>query len=151
MQQSSISRRTFLLSSALGAAGAAFGVSVPRVAASTGRKNIICILCDDMGAEELACYGNTAHQTPNLDALAAAGTRFETFYASPVCSPTRVCLMTGRYGFRTGWCNMRGRSAGSPPRDTVDLARDERNFANCLRMRAMPRGSPGNGNSRGTT
>lgn len=131
MQQSFISRRTFLASSALGLAGAAFGISAPHAAASTGKKNIICILCDDMGAEELACYGNTAHHTPNLDALAATGTRFETFYASPVCSPTRVCLMTGRYGFRTGWCNMRGRNAGSP-RIGADLARDERNFAQLL-------------------
>lgn len=133
MQKHMFTRRSFLAASAFGLAGAAFGAGAGRAnAAATDRKNIICILCDDMGAEELGCYGNRVHHTPNLDALAASGTRFETFYAAPVCSPTRVCLMTGRYGFRTGWCNMRGRSAGSPPRDDVDLARDERNFGQLL-------------------
>lgn len=131
MQQRALTRRSFLSASAAGVASAAFGVGSAR-AASRRPKNIVCILCDDMGAEELACYGNTLHNTPNLDALAASGTRFETFYATPVCSPTRVCLMTGRYGFRTGWCNMRGRGAGGPSRRDVDLARDERNFAQLL-------------------
>ncbi|HDP35642.1 MAG TPA: hypothetical protein ENN29_11105 [Candidatus Hydrogenedentes bacterium] len=132
MRQKTMSRRSFLASTAFTAAGTAFGLSGKRAHAGDAAKNIICILCDDMGAEELGCYGNTHHDTPNLDALAASGVRFETFYAAPVCSPTRVCLMTGRYGFRTGWCNMRGRAAGGPVRHDVDLARDETNFAQLL-------------------
>ncbi len=80
--------------------------------------NIILILADDLGAKELSCYGSTRHRTPNLDRMAAEGTRFETFYAMPVCTPTRVALMTGQYGFHNGFLGMRNKAftpaAGSP-------------------------------------
>ena len=68
--------------------------------------NIVLILGDDLGAKELGCYGNVKHKTPNLDQLAREGTRFETFYAMPLCTPTRVCLMTGQYGFHNGFLGM---------------------------------------------
>lgn len=68
--------------------------------------NVILVLADDLGAKELTCYGSTKHRTPNLDRLAAEGTRFETFYAMPLCTPTRVCLMTGQYGFHNGFLGM---------------------------------------------
>lgn len=68
--------------------------------------NIILILADDLGAKELSCYGNKDHRTPNLDRMAAEGTRFETFYANPLCTPTRVALMTGQYGFHNGFLGM---------------------------------------------
>jgi arylsulfatase A len=68
--------------------------------------NVILILADDLGAKELTCYGSTKHRTPNLDRMAAEGTRFETFYAMPLCTPTRVCLMTGQYGFHNGFLGM---------------------------------------------
>src|SRR5687768_1835691 len=71
--------------------------------------NIVLILCDDLGFETLGCYGSTSYKTPNLDALAATGLRFKNAYTTPLCSPTRVQLMTGRYGFRTGWTNLIGR------------------------------------------
>ena len=83
--------------------------------------NVILILADDLGAKELSCYGSTRHRTPNLDRMAAAGTRFETFYAMPLCTPTRVCLMTGQYGFHNGFLGMRDPafkpSADSPKAD----------------------------------
>ena len=68
--------------------------------------NVILILADDLGAAELGCYGNRTHQTPNLDRLAAEGLRLDTFYATPLCTPTRMCLMTGQYGFRNGYLGM---------------------------------------------
>lgn len=68
--------------------------------------NVIVILADDLGAGELSCYGNTTHKTPHLDQLAADGVRFETFYAMPLCTPTRVSLMTGQYGFHHGFLGM---------------------------------------------
>lgn len=68
--------------------------------------NVILILADDLGAKELSCYGNKQHKTPNLDRLASEGTRFETFYSMPLCTPTRVCLMTGQYGFHNGFLGM---------------------------------------------
>lgn len=78
-------------------------------AGAAKKPNIVFILCDDMGYECLNCYGGTSYKTPNLDALAASGIRFRNAYATPLCSPSRVELMTGRYGFRTGWINLIGR------------------------------------------
>jgi hypothetical protein len=68
--------------------------------------NVILILADDLGAKELSCYGNREHRTPHLDRIAAEGMRFETFFANPLCTPTRVALMTGQYGFHSGFLGM---------------------------------------------
>jgi arylsulfatase A-like enzyme len=58
--------------------------------------NVVIILADDLGINDLGCYGRQDHRTPHLDALAAAGTRCTTAYAAcSVCSPTRAALMTG--------------------------------------------------------
>ncbi len=60
--------------------------------------NILIILTDDQGYGDLSSYGATDLQTPHMDALVAAGMRFTNFYAnSPVCSPTRAALLSGRY------------------------------------------------------
>lgn len=64
--------------------------------------NIVFILVDDMGTEVLGCYGGTTYQTPNINQLALTGIQFNHCYSSPVCSPSRQNLLTGRYGFRTG-------------------------------------------------
>jgi arylsulfatase A len=74
--------------------------------AAEPRPNIILILADDIGAKELSCYGNKEYRTPNLDRMAAEGVRFETFYAMPLCTPTRVAVMTGQYGFHNGFLGM---------------------------------------------
>jgi len=63
--------------------------------------NIIFVLADDLGWADLGCYGNSFHQTPNLDRLAAEGMRFTDAYAaSSVCSPTRSSIMSGKYPAR---------------------------------------------------
>jgi arylsulfatase A len=63
----------------------------------TSKPNVILILADDLGVNDLACYGRHDHRTPNLDRMAAEGTRFTNAYAScPVCSPTRAALLTGK-------------------------------------------------------
>ena len=55
------------------------------------------ILCDDLGINDLACYGRTDHRTPHLDRLAAQGTRFTSAYcAQPICSPSRAAILTGK-------------------------------------------------------
>jgi len=60
-------------------------------------RNIVFILTDDQGAWALGCAGNAEIRTPRLDALAAGGVRFDNFFCtSPVCSPARASLMTGR-------------------------------------------------------
>lgn len=81
------------------------------------RPNIILILADDLGAKEIGCYGNKEHRTPNIDRMAAEGTRFETFYAMPLCTPTRVAIMTGQYGFHNGFLGMQN-PAFKPPKDS---------------------------------
>lgn len=71
--------------------------------ADESRPNMIVILCDDLGFGDLGVYGHPYIKTPNLDKLAATGIRFTNFYsAAPVCSPSRVGLMTGRSPNRAG-------------------------------------------------
>jgi arylsulfatase A-like enzyme len=67
------------------------------------RPNLVFIMADDLGKEWLSCYGSECHRTPVLDELASGGMRFESVYATPLCTPTRVMLLTGRYPFHTGW------------------------------------------------
>lgn len=66
------------------------------------RPNVLLIVTDDQGYGDLGYYGNKDLDTPNLDALARSSARLERFYVSPVCSPTRASLLTGRYHLRTG-------------------------------------------------
>jgi arylsulfatase A-like enzyme len=74
----------------------------PLWAQPSGKPNIILILTDDQGYGDVGFQGNTIVRTPHLDRLSEQSTRFENFYTSPVCSPTRASLLTGRYSFRTG-------------------------------------------------
>jgi arylsulfatase A-like enzyme len=68
-----------------------------------GRPNVVFILADDLGWSDLGCYGNRFHETPHLDALARDGVRFTDAYAaSPVCSPSRAAILTGRHPARLG-------------------------------------------------
>lgn len=62
--------------------------------------NIILIMADDLGHETLNCYGGTSYSTPRLDAMAAGGMLFEHCYSTPLCTPSRVQIMTGKYNFR---------------------------------------------------
>ena len=64
--------------------------------------NILFILADDVGQEVLGCYGGESYETPHLDRLSATGVRFTNCYSMPLCSPSRTCLLTGRYPFRSG-------------------------------------------------
>ncbi len=66
--------------------------------------NFLVVILDDVGVDMVGAYqeGTGVERTPTLDSLARSGVRFTRAYSSPVCSPTRACVMTGRYGFRTG-------------------------------------------------
>ncbi|XP_046890404.1 arylsulfatase A isoform X1 [Hypomesus transpacificus] len=65
--------------------------------------NFILLFADDLGFGDLGCYGHPSSLTPNLDRLASDGLRFTDFYCtSPVCSPSRASLLTGRYQTRSG-------------------------------------------------
>src|SRR2546422_1787323 len=63
----------------------------------TKSPNILFILCDDLGINDLRCYGRQDHRTPNLDRLAQQGMRFTSAYcAQPICSPSRAAILTGK-------------------------------------------------------
>ena len=64
--------------------------------------NVVVILTDDQGHGDLGFHGNPVLHTPNIDRLARQSVRFDYFYVSPVCAPTRASLLTGRYNYRTG-------------------------------------------------
>jgi arylsulfatase A-like enzyme len=110
-----LTRRGFLKGAGAGALGLAGAAIAGRPAAGAeeagpapgGRKpNLIFILADDLGYGDLGCYGQKRIRTPNIDALAAEGTRFTQVYAgSTVCAPSRCTLMTGLH---TGHCLVRG-------------------------------------------
>jgi arylsulfatase A-like enzyme len=65
------------------------------------RPNVILLITDDQGYGDFGHTGNPIIQTPNLDALAKDSAEMSNYYVSPVCAPTRACLMTGRYNYRT--------------------------------------------------
>jgi arylsulfatase A-like enzyme len=67
------------------------------------KPNILYIMVDDLGKEWVSCYGAEDIQTPNIDALAAGGMKFNSAYSMPACSPSRTTLLTGKYPWRTGW------------------------------------------------
>ena len=80
---------------------AALLVWVFSASAAPTRPNIVFILADDLGWADLGCYGSDLHETPNLDRLARQGMRFTDAYsASPVCTPTRVSILTGKHPAR---------------------------------------------------
>ena len=67
------------------------------------KTNVVFVLVDDLGWKDLACYGSTFYETPNIDRLASMSAVFTNAYAaSPVCSPTRAALLTGKHPTRVG-------------------------------------------------
>ena len=99
-------RREFLHRTAAGAlAGAALlrsqtVAAAPRLADT--KPNIILIVTDDQGVQDVSCHGHPHLKTPNMDRLAREGTSFTDFHVSPTCSPTRSAIMSGTYPFYCG-------------------------------------------------
>ncbi|MDF1741328.1 MAG: sulfatase-like hydrolase/transferase [Verrucomicrobiales bacterium] len=69
-------------------------------AGAAEKPNILFIMADDLGIEGLSCYGSDSYETPHLDRLADEGMRFSHAYSQPLCTPTRVQIMTGKYNHR---------------------------------------------------
>ena len=67
---------------------------------AAGKPNIVLIMADDMGYEALSANGSESYKSPNLDKLAAQGIRFTNCFANPICTPSRVKIMTGLYNVR---------------------------------------------------
>ena len=88
-------------------------LAIPVCAAD--KPNIVLILADDLGVNDLSCYGRSDQATPNLDRLAGEGMRFTTAYcAQPVCSPSRAAIMTGKCPARLHLTNFLPGRADAP-------------------------------------
>ncbi|MHC4623879.1 MAG: arylsulfatase [Planctomycetota bacterium] len=129
MNADDYTRREFLKTVGFAAASGATCSLLPGCAgtypiaqAQRSRPNVIFIMADDLGYADLGCYGQRQIKTPNLDRMAAEGTRFTQCYAgSTVCAPSRSVLMTGRH---TGHTTVRGNSSklvGRIPLEAQDL------------------------------
>jgi arylsulfatase A-like enzyme len=95
----------------------ALSLSAP---AADKKPNIVYIVADDLGWKDVGFNGCADIKTPNIDKLAATGAKLEQFYTQPMCTPTRACLMTGRYPFRYGL-----QTLVIPSVSTYGLATDE--------------------------
>lgn len=106
--------------------------------------NIVLVMADDMGYECLGCNGSTEYKTPNLDRLAVEGIRFEHCYSQPLCTPSRVKIMTGQFNFRNyedfGYLN--------PNQKTFANLLKDAGYATCIagkwQLNGLNRNNPGN-------
>ncbi|HPA16279.1 MAG TPA: sulfatase-like hydrolase/transferase [Verrucomicrobiae bacterium] len=87
-------------------------------AAEAQKPNIVLILTDDVGLGDIGCCGGP-FKTPEIDALAKGGMRFECCYSTPLCGPSRCQLLTGRYPFRTGLNSNHSADAVDPKREVM--------------------------------
>jgi len=97
--------------------------------------NIVIILADDLGYGDLGAFGNPTIRTPRLDAMAAEGQKWTSFYVQPVCSPSRAALLTGRLPVRSGMFGAPGGTAPKVLRDNAaqGLPLDEITIAEALK------------------
>jgi arylsulfatase A len=90
--------------------------------------NVVLIMADDLGFEALQCYGGGSYQTPHLDKLASEGVRFTNCHATPLCTPSRVRLMTGKYSFR----NFEAFAYLNPVEKNFGKLAKEQGYATCV-------------------
>lgn len=118
-----------------GKVGETFAQSEPwwpdRVVAPTGAPNIVIVVADDLGYSDIGCYGSEI-DTPNLDRLAGNGVRYSNFHATPLCSPTRAALMTGRNPHAAGIAFPTQIDPGFPGYAS-ELPANQPSLAECLR------------------
>ncbi len=110
------------------------------LASAAEKPNIVFILADDLGINDLGCYGRKEHHTPNLDRLAGEGMRFTQAYAAcPVCSPTRASILTGKHPARLHITTFLSGRADAPsqkllhPKITLQLPLEELTLAEYLK------------------
>ncbi|MGB2807759.1 MAG: sulfatase [Sedimentisphaerales bacterium] len=133
MRKVGYTRRDILKTVGLGAAslvvpGCASPAQQIPPRASTGKPNFIIIFTDDQGYQDVGCFGSPNINTPNLDRMAAEGTKFTDFYsAASVCSPSRAALLTGCYPPRVSITKVLF------PRDSIGLNPDEVTIADILK------------------
>jgi arylsulfatase A len=120
-------------------------ISLAAVVQAADKPNILFIFADDCGIDSFGCYGSDRAKslTPNIDALAKSGTKFERCYSTPLCGPSRCVIMTGRYGFRTG--GLTNQTAGNPK------SADEPSLAKILKSAGYATGMAGKWRQMGET
>ena len=127
MDAKNYTRRDFLKkSAAVGAGGFVLSNRALEVDIGQKRPNFVFFLADDMGWMDAGYQGGDV-STPNIDRLAREGVQLSQFYTQPVCSPTRACLLTGRYAFKTGT------ELRFAPTHTGGMLIDERTLADALK------------------
>lgn len=128
-----------------------FAAPLGNVAFGAERPNVVLMMSDDQGIGDFGATGNKVFETPHIDRLAKQSGSLTQFYVSPVCSPTRASLMTGRYNYRTRvidtWL---GRSMMEPDEVTIAELLSEAGYAtgifgkwhlgDCYPMRPMDQG-----------
>ena len=94
--------RHSLIAAMLATAGLSCSADAPSARQALDRPNFVLIFIDDMGYGDIGAFGSTRNRTPHLDAMAAGGMKLTSYYAHPVCTPSRAALMTGAYPIRNG-------------------------------------------------
>ncbi|MDO8540622.1 MAG: sulfatase [Opitutaceae bacterium] len=93
-----------------------YGLTAPAHAAAPARKpNVLMFLVDDMGWMDCGVYGSKYYETPNMDRFAQRAMRFTDAYATPLCSPTRATILSGKYTARHGTTTASGHMPPQPP------------------------------------
>lgn len=144
-------RSTFMPAASLILLLISSGAAHSRAASEPPRPNVILIMTDDQGIGDFGAMGNEVIETPHLDKMASNSATMTTFYVHPVCSPTRACLMTGRYNYRTRCIDTYlGRSMMEPEEVTVAEVLSDADYAtgifgkwhlgDCYPMRPMDQG-----------
>lgn len=125
---SNLSRRQFLKGSLIGAA-ALCGLLDIANAAPMGQRppNFVVILIDDLGYQDFGCFGSPKIATPNIDQMAKEGVKFTSYYAQPVCTPSRAALLTGCYPMRVSLPNVLG------PEAKIGISDKEQTIAQVLK------------------
>ena len=96
-----------------------------------GKPNVLLILLDDTGFANLGCYGSNI-DTPNMDALAKNGLRYNNFHVTPLCSPTRASILTGRNHHAVGISTISGFGDSGYPNQRGCVSRHSANLAEML-------------------
>jgi len=113
-----------------------FSCFIAPFALAAERPNIVVIICDDLGYGDIGCYGHPVIKTPHLDQMADDGARFTDFYSTaPVCSPSRVGLLTGRSPNRAGvydWIPPSNSKLRPDAREQVHMRKEEVTIAHLL-------------------
>ncbi len=126
----SVTRRDFLKKAAVGSA-ALFGVPNILFGSPDQRRppNFVVIFVDDMGYQDVGCFGSPLIKTPNIDRMAQEGRRFTSFYVHPVCTPSRAALLTGCYPMRVSLPNVINQKS------TIGISSSEITMAQMLKTR----------------